>query len=202
MYSLPNSLLESYSKYQDIILRRLDEFKNVKAELVFYEFCFCILTPQSSAANAIEVQKKLIESDFLNFPYDTSLLLSNKEHYIRFHNTKSQRLLNAVNFYPILKQILVSEKSKYEKRKFIKDNFSGIGMKEASHFLRNIGYTNLAIIDRHILKNLIECKVIQNISFPPTTEKKYLDIEQKFYNFSVEIEIPMDVLDLLIKIKQ
>jgi N-glycosylase/DNA lyase len=27
-------------------------------------------------------------------------------------------------------------------------------MKEASHFLRNIGFTEIAVIDRHILKHL------------------------------------------------
>ncbi|MPM54417.1 putative N-glycosylase/DNA lyase [bioreactor metagenome] len=69
-------------------------------------------------------------------------------------------------------------------------------MKESSHFLRNIGYKNLAIIDRHILRALEFCGVIESIN-PPKNEKQYIAIEKKFYEYSLEIGIDMDVLDLL-----
>ncbi|MBU0628517.1 MAG: DNA lyase, partial [Nanoarchaeota archaeon] len=81
-------------------------------------------------------------------------------------------------------------------REFIVTNVKGIGYKEASHFLRNIGHRNLAILDRHILKNLQKLKVINKI--PKTLNKKnYLLIEDRFYKFSKKIKIPMDELDLL-----
>ncbi len=65
-----------------------------------------------------------------------------------------------------------------------------------SHFLRNIGYRNLAILDRHILKNLVHHGVL--LELPKTlTPKKYLDIEQLFQQFAKNIQIPMDALDLL-----
>jgi N-glycosylase/DNA lyase len=86
-------------------------------------------------------------------------LLSDKKHYIRFHNVKSKRLQEAINYYPFLKKILNSNKNKFDIRRQIKNDFVGIGMKEASHFLRNIGYKHLAIIDRHILRNLVYCGV-------------------------------------------
>ena len=81
-------------------------------------------------------------------------------------------------------------------REYLVENIKGIGYKEASHFLRNIGHRNLAILDRHILKNLKDLKVINDI--PKSLSKnKYFEIEKKFSNFSKEINIPMDELDLL-----
>jgi N-glycosylase/DNA lyase len=75
-------------------------------------------------------------------------------------------------------------------------NVKGLGWKEASHFLRNIGHRNLAILDRHILRNLKRHGVIK--SLPKTlTPKRYLVIEQKFMEFSSTIGITMDELDLL-----
>ena len=196
MKQLPEILQTKLNIFGDEINKRLNEFQNIKAETIFYEFCFCILTPQSSAKNAIEVQKILTQNDFLNSPFDPTKILANKNHYIRFHNQKAKRLLNAVEYYPILKNILASTVNKFEKRKMIKDEFCGLGMKETSHFLRNIGYKNLAIIDRHILRNLEFCGVIQN-PIPPKNEKQYLEIENLFYKFSLEVGISMDILDLL-----
>ena len=193
---LPEKFQAKINIFGAEIRKRLNEFQNIKAESIFYEFCFCILTPQSSAKNAIEVQKKLTSQDFLNKPFDPTEILFNKNHYIRFHNQKAKRLLNARDYFPRLENILGSEISKFEKRKIIKDEFSGIGMKEASHFLRNIGFKNLAIIDRHILRNLEFCGVCQN-TVPPKNEKQYLEIEKLFYNYSLEIGIEMDFLDLL-----
>ena len=66
----------------------------------------------------------------------------------------------------------------------------------ASHFLRNIGYRDLAILDRHILKNLVRFRVMRGL--PKTlTPKRYLFIENRFQRFARQIGIPMDELDLL-----
>lgn len=52
--------------------------------------------------------------------------------------------------------------------------------KEASHFLRNVGFgENIAILDRHILRNLVKLEVIDEL--PKTlTPKLYLEIEEKW----------------------
>ena len=196
MKRLPEILQIKLDIFGDEINKRLNEFQNIKAESIFYEFCFCILTPQSSAKNAIEVQQVLTAKNFLHKSFDPTEILVNKNHYIRFHNQKAKRLLNAIEYYPRLQNILSDSRNKFEKRKLIKDEFCGIGMKEASHFLRNIGYKNLAIIDRHILRNLEFCNVIQN-PLPPKNEKQYLALENLFYNFSLDIGVDMDILDLL-----
>ena len=196
MINLPAELIDTHKKFENIIINRLNDFQNIDPKLIFYEFCFCIMTPQSNAKNAWQVQNKLIEKDFFNTKFNPVCILSDKNHYIRFHNTKAKRLVNAINYNTRLNEILKLNITQYQKRKIIKTEFVGLGMKETSHFLRNIGYKHLAIIDRHILRMLVKCNVLNDVT-PPKTEKQYLEIEQKIIDFSNKINIDMDILDLL-----
>ena len=78
----------------------------------------------------------------------------------------------------------------------------GIGYKEASHFLRNIGFgEHLAILDRHIMKNLKLLGIIDEIPIS-LTRKKYLEIEQRMVKFSKKVKIPMKHLDLVLWYKE
>ncbi len=72
----------------------------------------------------------------------------------------------------------------------------GIGYKEASHYLRNIGYRGYAILDKHILRSLHELRVIDHAK-PPTNRRQYLAIEAVMKEFATAIEIDFDELDLL-----
>jgi N-glycosylase/DNA lyase len=82
------------------------------------------------------------------------------------------------------------------------ENVKGLGYKEASHFLRNIGLgEDLAILDRHILKNLALLGVIKEVPTSPT-KRIYLEIERKMTAFSKESKIPMGHLDLLLWYKE
>ncbi len=76
-------------------------------------------------------------------------------------------------------------------------NVRGIGYKEASHFLRNVGYRGYAILDKHVLTRLAEFEVIESPK-PPSTKNGYLVIEQKVKTFSASIGIDFDELDLLL----
>ncbi|MGI6369457.1 MAG: hypothetical protein GX372_02975 [Ignavibacteria bacterium] len=194
--NLPDYLSDTYKNYYGEIQDRLKEFEKITPENSFYEFCFCLMTPQSSANNAWQVQRKLEEKDFFNKKFDPKYLLADSKHYIRFHNKKSERLLKAIDFFPELYKLLISNLTVKEKRLQLKQSFSGLGMKESSHFLRNIGYKNLAIIDRHVLKHLEKCNVIENTT-PPNSINQYINIENSFLVFCDKIDIPIDVMDLL-----
>lgn len=193
---MTSELISSYNLYKEIIQNRLLEFKQVEESDYFYELCYCLLTPQSKAKNAIKAIQILKEKDFQNNPFDCSKILKYPSHYIRFHNSKSKKLLDVINTYPSVLEIIKSNLKVQQKRNIIADTVHGFGLKESSHFLRNIGYQKLAILDRHILKHLLNHKVIKEI--PKTIPKKnYLDIEKKFIAFSKKIKIPIDELDLL-----
>ena len=81
-------------------------------------------------------------------------------------------------------------------RTWLVKNIKGLGMKEASHFLRNIGFfEEIAILDRHILKNLKKSGAIKSV--PKTlSAKKYLELEKQMQGFSEKTGIPMQDLDL------
>jgi len=74
-------------------------------------------------------------------------------------------------------------------------NIKGLGFKEASHFLRNIGFKNLAIIDFHIVDLLIKHKLIDKK--PKSLSKsKYLEIEEKLKKIANELNLSLGELDL------
>lgn len=193
---LPNELVQFYKESKDAIQKRLQEFENVPKEQYFYELCYCLCTPQSSAINAEKVVNKLFELDFRNNNFNPAEILASRKHYIRFHNQKAQRLLEMKSNYKKILKILEQNDTAFNKRELLVTIVKGFGYKESSHFLRNIGYKNLAIIDRHLLKNLLKCNVISEIP-KNINKKKYLEIEERFLNFSQQINIPLDELDLL-----
>ena len=81
-------------------------------------------------------------------------------------------------------------------------NVKGMGFKEASHFMRNIGIGNeLAILDRHILKNMKLLGVIDEIP-ESITENVYLMLEKKLSEFSKSSRIPMEHLDFVLWYKE
>lgn len=191
-----DSLHRSYLKRKREIRRRLREFRNVKPEMYFYELVYCILTPQSRASNAFRVTEELHMKNFQNIDFNPEPILGQRECYIRFHRTKAKHLLKVRQQYPAIEKMLLGSISAYELRQWLVKNVIGMGWKEASHFLRNIGHRDLAILDRHILKHLQLFGLIR--TFPKTlTLKKYLQIEKKFRNFSNKCGIAMDELDLL-----
>lgn len=193
---LTYELKEKYRHIRPAIETRLAEFAEVPEEKYFYELCFCICTPQSRAASALQVQHKLEAADFKKTYFDPTPILEDRSHYIRFHNQKAKRLIEMREKYPEIESVLISEKSAVEKRDYLKENVKGIGLKEAAHFLRNIGYRDLAILDRHILNNLLACGATDKVVVP-TSAKVYLETEEKFKKLAENTGIPLDHLDLL-----
>ena len=120
---------------------------------------------------------------------------------VRFHKKKAQYIELARDFFTEKSKLKIKHrigaKNAFEVREFLAGNVKGIGYKEASHFLRNIGLgSGLAILDRHILKNLERFGVIGGVpkSLAP---RKYMEIESRMYGFSEKIGIPLGHLDLL-----
>jgi N-glycosylase/DNA lyase len=185
-----------YKRDKYKIKRRLNNFKLIRINEYFYELVYCLLTPQSSAVNADLVVDSLRKKNFQTRTINPERFLANKDSYIRFHKNKTKYLLEMKNNYDIIVNQLQNGSPASELRKWLVENVKGIGYKEASHFLRNIGYRDLAILDRHILKNLVRIGVLKEL--PKSLPKQiYFEIEKKFLKFSKKINIPMDELDLL-----
>ena len=117
-----------------------------------------------------------------------------RSHYI----THSRDFLeNHCNFE--IKARLEEFDCKIERRDWLvrEKGIKGLGYKEASHFLRNIGLRGYAILDKHVLKCLTELKIIDDPK-PPSTRAKYLTIEDKLRQFARDTKIDFDEMDLVL----
>lgn len=195
-YRHVGELFSAHRQHGRAIRQRLREFASVPEGEYFYELVYCLLTPQSSAVNAARAVDALKAADFRGTDLEPAPLLHQKSFYIRFHNTKGKRLLRAKEQFGEIMMHLSNGSSSPELREWLVRNVKGLGWKEAAHFLRNIGHRDLAILDRHILRNLKRHGVIRTIP-ASLTPKRYLSIERRFLQFSGSVGIPMDELDLL-----
>ena len=191
-----DAIMSNHREIGERIRARLEDFARVPEREYFYELAYCLLTPQSSAVNAGATVERLKKADLLGSDVDPTEALFSKDHYIRFHNTKARHLLEAKKNLPEILAALRAGMSPVEKRAWLVAGVRGLGWKEASHFLRNIGYRDLAILDRHILRNLRRHAVIRALP-KSLTPRRYMAIEENFRRFAGAIGIPMDELDLL-----
>jgi N-glycosylase/DNA lyase len=191
-----DTLRLEFQERKSAIRKRLADFAAVKPDDYFYELVYCLLTPQSSAMNAALAVERLKSGGSVEREIELASLLANKESYIRFHNTKAKHVVEARRRFHDIMGAINNGYSSEELREWLVRNVYGLGWKEASHFLRNIGHRNLAILDRHILRNLKRHNVIR--SLPTTlTRKRYHAIEHRFKEFSDTVGISTDELDLL-----
>lgn len=201
---------ELYLPVKNKINARLNEFKRIwksgNEEDIFAELAFCLLTPQSKARSCDNAVGCLLERDLL-LKGNKTKIANELRGKVRFHNTKAKNIVEVRKIFSergklsIRKQIAGFNNARVT-REWLVENIKGLGYKEASHFLRNIGKgENLAILDRHILKNLNLLGVIEEI---PTSlsKKKYLEIEKRMKEFAKDVKIPMSHLDLLLWYKE
>jgi len=194
------SLRQIYTQCRKEICNRLREFRcplvGGGEEGLFAEMAFCLFTPQSNARSCWEAVQRLCSKDLIW--KGTPALVSSHLKGVRFHHTKAQRLVQARGLFPLFLGELKGNPEPQYLREWLVKNIPGLGYKEASHFLRNIGLgDDLAILDRHILRNLQAFGIIPRIP-RSLTRKKYLEIEGKMKAWAEEISIPLSHLDLVL----
>ncbi len=180
------------------VKERINEFEeNFKGddELWFKELCFCLLTANFKAETCIGICEKEKNNDaFLNFsPVELSKFLKENKH--RFPNTRAKFIVEARKYKLNLRDILIKFENENDAREFLVKNIKGIGYKESSHFLRNIGYKNFAILDRHILNILYENEIISEIP-KHLSRTIYFKIENLMKIIEGDLKISLAELDL------
>ena len=191
------------------IVSRLREFErcwnDMSDEEIFTELSFCLLTPQSRAKFCWDAITSLKKENLLL--KGSVARIREKLHCVRFHNKKAQYVVDARRLFMnngriSIKPLLGKFADIQECREWLVKNIRGLGYKEAGHFLRNIGFgKDIAILDRHILRNLNLLGVIEEIP-ESMSRKKYLEIEKHMAEFAKEINIPLAHLDLLLWSKE
>jgi N-glycosylase/DNA lyase len=194
-----------YLNIKNDIDKRLDEFSSLwqkgSNKKIFCEMCFCMCTPQNNAQKAWGAVLQLEKQDKLFNSLASEISKTLKEEGVRFHNNKAAYIAaNRDIYYPDTKKIiknLIADNVMVDVRNHLSKTTKGWGLKEASHFLRNIGFgAEICILDRHIMRQLVSYKVLKAVP-KSLTKQTYLSIEHDMISFAKSESIPVDALDLL-----
>ncbi len=193
------------------------DYRDMTEMELAYELIICILGSGVryevclGYANCIKSKNLVSKKKVLNHNEETKFLLEkllsspvksyfNNATYkkYRYPNRGSDHLsrafYNIYSEYGSLNTLINSVTSSFELRRELIKLCPGIGPKQSSHFIKNIGYTDeVAILDRHILKylelydgNEICRKQIGKIDYYERIEQDFISIASKFeYSVSV-----------------
>lgn len=199
-----------YRDNREEIGSRLKEFRGLREaidERLFQELSFVIFSSQSSAKNSWKAAQRLGEKGLLEKDRDTIAQVlrheeiqyeERKADYIISNRKKlSQPSFNDPSTDLKLRQ-QIRPKNLEKSRKWLAENIKGLSWKGASHFLRNTGYgKDFAILSSHTVSVLFDLEVIR-ASEPPKNAEEYLEMERKVQEFSREIDIDIQALDLVL----
>jgi len=159
------------------------------AEEMFYHLCFAILAPQTTYKSNYKVIDELKDLNFMHNKIGRGFL----ERVVkptRFYRVKADRLLKLKEQFSNIFIAVLSATDEKLKRESLVGNVNGIGKEAASHFLRNMGYRNLAIIDTHVLK-FLECDA-------PKNKREYLETERRFRSIADKLDLYTAELDAIV----
>jgi N-glycosylase/DNA lyase len=189
------------------IRKRLDEFQEVWRKgsdaRLWEELAYCIFTAGASARmglDSVEAVRPLL-LDGASEAMTTALKQAGAH---RFPVARPQYIVVTRDYFRAefdmkLRRRLRSFSDPFERRDWLaqEKQVKGLGYKEASHFLRNIGVKGHAILDKHVMRCLCEVGVV-DAPKPPSTRTKYLAVEQELIRFAREIKVDFDELDLVL----
>lgn len=173
-----------------LVESRMREFRETGRSFrsIFKEMCFCILTANYNAERAIKIQRE-IDDGFFTLP-EVELAFRLKSLGYRYPNTRAGYIVEARRHMDSLKHLL----NEADPRRWLAVNVRGLGYKEASHFLRNIGFGDYAIVDFHIVDLLERHNLIEK---PKTlTRLKYLEVEEVLRSLACRLKMSLAELDL------
>jgi N-glycosylase/DNA lyase len=195
----------AHSERREEILERLSEFEAVwqtgTDERLWEEMVFCFFTGGCSARmgiRSVEAVKPILLSG------NHAELAEALRGRHRYPNARAGYIVASREFLQEhcglrLRKKLQSFTDDFERRDWLvkEKRIKGLGYKEASHYLRNVGFKGYAILDKHILRSLAELGIIDDPK-PPNTRSKYLTVEEKLKNLAEITEIDFDELDLVL----
>ena len=190
---------------RDEIQTRLAEFAAVGTHgtdsQLWEEMVFCFFTGGCSARmglNSLEAVKPILMTG------DLRQLAKTLSGVHRYPNARSRYIVASREFLREhcdlkLRKKLHSFDCRLERRDWLvrEKGIKGLGYKEASHYLRNIGFTGYAILDKHVLNCMAELKIIDEPK-PPNTRSRYLIVEEKLKQLTTMTKINFDELDLVL----
>jgi len=195
MEELINLIKSIWNEATPLVESRWKEFveigENGSEEELFSELSFCVLTANWSARGGIIAQKK-IGDGFCNLSQE-ELVKKLKEVGHRFPFARAKYIVQ--NRWIVGKLRKVTLMPPEEAREYIVKNVKGIGWKESSHFLRNVGIGNFAILDKHIMRLMKTSGIIDELP-KGWTKSRYLDYESRLIRVAEYFDVLPGKLDL------
>jgi len=199
------NIIKAYAERRHEIKKRLAEFDAVwkrGTDLnLFEEMVFCFFTGGCSARmglNALDAVKPILLTG------DQTAMANALSGIHRYPNARARYVIASRDFlkehYGLrLRNKLRSFDCSFDRRDWLvrEKGIKGLGYKEASHYLRNIGFKGYAILDKHVLNCLAELKIIDDPK-PPNTRSRYLMVEEKLKQLTTMTDIDFDELDLVL----
>jgi len=187
-------IMESKLLYNKKINERAIDFISIgksRNDSLFMELCFCILTANTSAEMGIRTQR-IIMNGFIEYSRERlSEELKNAKY--RFYNKRADYIINSRFIRKNIKK-LISSMDHFTLREYLVNNVKGLGYKEASHFLRNIGIFDFAILDKHILQLLFDYGYTKDTKL--NSRADYLEKEEVFNSLAYDYNMQPGIMDL------
>ena len=183
------------SDFSQAIEKKIQEFSRFRTatkEEIFGELCFCILTANTSAEMGIKTQNIIGLDNFIHMDQPT-LRDSLKNARYRFYNLRSKFIAESRWIIDELPS-LVNSGNTFETREYLVENIKGMGYKESSHFLRNVGVFDFAILDKHIVRMLK--REIPETEVRVASRRNYLKTEESVLRIASEMGLKPGILDL------
>lgn len=202
----------------------MPEIQIIKNEnKLLHELVLCILSSQEKYEVALAIMKVFKKNNILRIPLDNiefkknknqirhtlnnpvNFLFNNKDYFrrLRFFHKKGNYIIDTLeNIYLnnlTINKILKQNNCSFETRKNIIKYSHGLGPKQASMFLRNIGfYSEFAVLDKHVIDymRIMGLTCIKENSFSSLTS--YEKIENIFIKYAESINVNLLHLDLAI----
>ena len=197
-------LKSEYARRKDSIKAQLGEFRKIRDSAddgrIFEELAYCILT--SAVGPRVGLRSLEAIRDIL--PGGTAEELESRLKGIHKYPEKAYYIVHTREYLKKeygfhLRALVDSFDDPQERRDFFALNrdIKGLGFTQASHFLRNIGFSGYAILDKNVVKSLYDLGLIDSAK-PPSTGKKYKEIEIRMKSLAVELGTGIDELDMLL----
>jgi N-glycosylase/DNA lyase len=195
----------AHAERRDEIRSRLAEFKAVHRERddrrLWEEMVFCLFTGGCSARmglRSVEAVRALLADG------TQAKLAEALTGVHRYPNERAKYIVHSRDFLKADCDLRIADRlagfdDDLARRDWLarEKGIKGLGYKEASHFLRNVGYSGYAILDKHVLRCLAELKIIDEPK-PPNSRAKYLTVESKLRQLTKKVRIDFDELDLVL----
>ena len=186
--------------------------KIINETILWKRLVECILSSQVSYASAQAATQRItsilfssvwkceaILADALTNCLLEPMPVCGKMMRYRFPRSKGQHVARTWLHFEVrgrsLASLIYSELPENELRDELVNSVSGLGLKQASMFLRDVGVAkNLAIIDRHVLKYMEAVHLTSDLP-RPLNSRRYLDLENRLRDYAIFLGYSLDILD-------